>query len=123
MICIRYSSSDDFIANFFGLMIEVRSSWLCMKKYFINALAVLNFWAGKQYKRSAFSRYFWHWHWQNPKNIYAVSVCKKALAPPNPHMSEEEEKSDQEPRFVIGFYEGKIDSHDDLISCSNLQKK
>ena len=36
--------------------------------------------------------------------IYML-LAFEALAPANPDISEEEEKSDQEPRFVIGFYE------------------
>ena len=36
--------------------------------------------------------------------IYML-LAFEALGPANPDISEEEEKSDQEPRFVIGFYE------------------
>ena len=101
-------------------MIEVCSRWLCTKN------ASLMHWL------------FYIFGQANNINIapspciFGIGIGKilkiymqlafEALAPANPHMSEEEEKSNQEPRFVIGFYEGKIDSHYDLISCSNLKE-
>ena len=120
MICIGHSSSGDFITIFFGLMIEVCSRWLRMKN------ASLMHWLFYIFGQAS------NINIAPSPCIFGIGIGKilkiymqlafEALAPANPPMSEEEEKSNQEPRFVIGFYEGKIDSHYDLISCSNLKE-